>query len=151
MKLVRTLKIVLYSLTGFFILSFIATPISAYMAYGGFQSFEFKRSLLFTLINGVAGVLICYHGATVLKSFEATSFSFENISSSLKQISYTLLLACLLHNMINYFTTTVIDAGYWIGTIGTTFMIVILGFFLLAISQIIKKADYYKNENDLTI
>ncbi|MEO9952454.1 hypothetical protein [Nonlabens sp.] len=149
MKLRKTLKIVLYSLTGFFVLSSIASPISSYIAYGGVQSSGFKTSLLFTVINGVSGVLICYHGAMVLKSFE--TISFENMSNSLQQIGYTLLSVCPLHNIINYFTAAVRDAAYWIPTLGYSLIIVILGFFLLAISQIIKKADYYKTENDLTI
>lgn len=149
MKLRKTLKIVLYSLTGFFILSFIATPISAYMAYGGIQSSEFKTSLLFTVIHGISGVLICYHGATVLKSFE--TISFENMSNSFKYIGYTLLSACILHNILDYFITPVKDAAYWIPALGKSITIMILGFFLLAISQIIQKAEYYKIQNDLTI
>ncbi|WP_170034463.1 DUF2975 domain-containing protein [Nonlabens xylanidelens] len=73
------------------------------------------------------------------------------MSNSLQQIGYTLLSACLLHNIINYFTTPVKDAAYWIPTLGNSIIIMILGFFLLAISQIIQKAEYYKTQNDLTI
>lgn len=151
MKLVKTLKVVLYIFCGIYISGFITGPVTAYLSFGGFESPKFLNALLYTLMHGVTGILICYHGAKVLKSFELGSLSFERINKSLQWIAYTLLAACIVYNIVGYYSAAIIDEAYWISSLGNTFMVIILALFFLAISQIIKVAGFYKNENDLTI
>jgi hypothetical protein len=118
---------------------------------GGFKSKIYINLLWFNTLIGIIGVVLCYHAARVLKSFEEESFSFQKMSNSFQWIGYTLLTGLILYNVLRYYLLGSINTSFWADSLDGFLTMGILGFFFLAISQIIKKADYYKSQNDLTI
>ncbi len=151
MKLVKILKYTLYAFMSLYLLMTIINPIAMYGPLGGFGSQAYANLISYGSLTGVAGTIICFNGARVLKSFEENSFSFEVMSNSFKWIGLCLLIALLVHSILYTYLSDAQDEEFFINMFDTTLVLSISGFFFLAISQIIKKADYYKTQNDLTI
>lgn len=152
MKLLKTLKIILYIFLGIYIFSLVMNPFMIYYVNDkNLSSLSFQRDLIITILYAVAGIIICFNGAQLLQNFEKDSISFKRISKSFKIIGISVIVCTLLYALIDYVFEKAIDTAFWIETFGNVVLIGFTGFFFVAISMIIKKADYYKTQNDLTI
>lgn len=151
MKLVKILKYTLYVLMALYLIMIFLNPFAMYDLLGGFGTEAYTNLLVYDTLIGIAGAIICFHASRILKSFEDKTFSFKTMSHSFQWMAYTLLLGMIAYVILQWYLLESLDESFYIDTIDNLLTAGVLGFFFLAISQIIKKADYYKTQNDLTI
>lgn len=151
MKLVKFLKTLFYIFLALYALSFITSPLSQYITYGGFTSNQAQQALINTFLYGISGIIVCYHAAQILKSFQGENVSFKKMSNSFQWIAYTLFITIVFYIVSDCYFNEIFDESFWLLTFSNVLLVAVLSLFFLAISQIIKKADYYKTQNDLTI
>lgn len=152
MKLILILKSVFWFFIVLFIISLCLNIWQITMIEDTYLGSDFlKAEILTGILDSILAILLGTFGVKLLNSFKKNNPDFYQISSNLKYIGYTFLTGVLIKTVLQITIQSRDMTGIYFKAINDFMLIGLLGFFLIAISMIIKKADFYKNENDLTI
>lgn len=152
MNLLKTLKSIFWIFIVLFILSLGLNIWKISLIETNHWSMGF---ILTDIANGVLDAILAIvlgiFGIRLLNGFKVNNVDFHKISNNLKYIGFTFIIGVIAKTFVQISIQSSHIAGIYLKAINDFILIGLLGFFLLAISMVIKKADYYKTQNDLTI